>query len=207
MSSGIRATVTFDSPAGRSVARFSQATGAEVDSISTSIAPAGEAVTEFLIDADVSSDSADLDPIFSYGTADVYRTEHTGNCPCACLRRFGCPIHRYLVDGEELTVVFHAEAFETLQNAMATLREEFPSADVQQLLQPPLSGTPDDRRFVNRGKLTDRQLEVLETAYQRGYFERPKGANATELAAELDISQSTFTEHLVAAQRKLFDDG
>lgn len=206
MSSGIRATVTFDSPAGCSVARFSQATGAEVDSVSTSVAPAGGTVTEFLVDADAAAGDADLDPVFSYGAADVYRTEHTGDCPCACLGRFGCPIHRYLADGEELTLVFHAEEFGTLQDVMATLREEFPSADVQQLLQPPLSGTPDDRRFVNRGKLTDRQLEVLKTAYQRGYFERPKGANATELAEELGISQSTFTEHLVAAQRKLFDD-
>ena len=60
--------------------------------------------------------------------------------------------------------------------------------------------------FVNRGKLTDRQREVLQTAYKMGYFERPKRANATEIAAELDISQSTFTEHLVTAQRKILED-
>ena len=206
MSSGIRATVTFDSPAGCPVAGFSRTTGAVVDSISTSVSPGGETVTEFLVDADELSDDADLEPIFSYGTADVYRTEHVGDCPCACLGGFDCPIHRYLADGDELTLVFHAAEFETLQDAMATLREEFPSADVQQLLQPPLSGSHEDRRFVNRGKLTDRQFEVLQTAYRQGYFERPKGANATELAEELGISQSTFTEHLVAAQRKLLGD-
>ena len=60
--------------------------------------------------------------------------------------------------------------------------------------------------FVNRGALTDRQLEVLETAHEMGYFERPKGANASHIAAALDISQSTLTEHLVTAQRKLLDD-
>ena len=89
---------------------------------------------------------------------------------------------------------------------MATLRERFPSVDVQRLLQPPLEGTPEEQVFVNRGRLTDRQREVLQIAFERGYFERPRRANATELAAELDISGSTFTEHLVAAQRKILDD-
>jgi hypothetical protein len=46
---------------------------------------------------------------------------------------------------------------------------------------------------------------VLETAHRLGYFERPKGANAGEVADALDISRSTFTEHLAAAQTKLLD--
>jgi len=89
---------------------------------------------------------------------------------------------------------------------MAALRDQYPSVDVQRLLQPPLDGSPEDRVFVNRGKLTDRQLEVLRVAYEMGYFERPKRANATEIAESLGIAQSTFTEHLVAAQRKLLGD-
>jgi hypothetical protein len=190
MSTGIRATVTFESPAGCPVARFSTASSAEVNSVATSVSTA----------------DTDLEPVFSYGAADVYRVEHAGDCPCTCLGRFECPIHRYLAAEGELTLVFHAETFDQLQSVMGELRDRFPSADVQQLLQPPLSGSPDDRRFVNRGKLTDRQLEVLRTAYREGYFERPRGANATELAEELGISQSTFTEHLVAAQQKLFAD-
>ena len=204
MTSGIRATVAFESPAGCPVARFSTAVDAEIDSVATSVSTGSAPVTEFLVDGDRSV--ADAEPVFSYGSADVYRVEHAEGCPCTCLGEFGCPIHRFLAGGGELTVVFHAETFEGLQEVVGELRERFPSADVQQLLQPPLSGSPDDRRFVNRGKLTDRQLEVLRTAYREGYFERPRRANATELADELGISQSTFTEHLVAAQRKLFAD-
>jgi hypothetical protein len=204
MSTGIRATVTFESPAGCAVAQFSRGADTAIDSVATSVSSAGAPVTEFLVDDGEAA--GDTEPVFSYGTADVYRVEHAGDCPCTCLGRFDCPIHRYLADGGELTVVFHAETFEQLQDVMEELRERFPSADVQQLLQPPLSGSPDDRRFVNRGKLTDRQVEVLQTAYREGYFERPRGANATELADDLGISQSTFTEHLVAAQQKLFAD-
>jgi len=227
MSTGIRATVTFDCPAGCSVAEFSAATDKEIDSVATSVSKTGTPVTEFLVDVPAARESAtaeteaggdasanqeqpetiaNAEPVFSYGSADVYRVEHADDCPCACLGQFDCPIHRYLVSEGELTVVFHAETFEQLQEVTAALRDRFPSMDVQQLLQPPLSGTPEDRRFVNCGKLTDRQQEVLRTAYREGYFERPRAANATELAEELGISQSTFAEHLTAAQRKLFAD-
>jgi DNA-binding CsgD family transcriptional regulator len=204
MGSGIRATVAFSAPAGCPVARFAVEADAAIESVTTSITAEDPPITEFLLDS--AAESVDADPVFSYGESDVYRVEHGGECPCSCLGSFGCPIHRYVAEPEELTLVFHAESFEQLQDVMGTLQEEYPSADVQQLLQPPLSGSPDDRRFVNRGKLTDRQLEVLRTAYQEGYFERPKGANATELADSLGVSRSTFTEHLVAAQRKLFAD-
>ncbi|MFW6000412.1 MAG: helix-turn-helix domain-containing protein, partial [Halorubrum sp.] len=54
--------------------------------------------------------------------------------------------------------------------------------------------------------LTDRQCEVLRTAYRMGYFERPRDANASEVADALDISPSTFAEHLATAQRKLLEE-
>lgn len=213
MSSGIRATVAFGGPADCPVARFSSATSTTVDSVSTSVAAEEPPVTEFLVDADAapptetnSEQCLEPEPVFSYGTAELYRVTHGEDCPCACLGEFGCPIHRYTAENGELTVVFHAEGFDQLQELMATLRERYPDVDVQRLLQPPLSGSPDDRVFINRGKLTDRQLEVLRKAYEEGYFEQPKRANATELAEQLGISQSTVTEHLVTAQKKLLED-
>ncbi|WP_290813499.1 bacterio-opsin activator domain-containing protein [Halovivax sp.] len=53
-------------------------------------------------------------------------------------------------------------------------------------------------------RLTDRQLEVLQTAYVSGYFDVPREATGTEVADTLDIAQPTFNHHLRAAQRKLF---
>lgn len=52
-------------------------------------------------------------------------------------------------------------------------------------------------------ELTDRQTEVLVTAYRVGYFERPRETTGAQVAADLDISPSTFSQHLRAAQRKL----
>lgn len=206
MSSGIRATVKFTDPDGCPIARRSESATGAIDQTSTSVALQGAAgsVTEFLVPGDDDGEDA----VFSYGTATVFRTVHEGDvtCPCECLGQFGCPVHRYVADDGDLTLVFHAADFGQLQEAMGELGERFEDVDVQRLLHPPLEGPPEERVFVNRGKLTDRQREVLETAYRMGYFERPKRANATEIAAELDITQSTFTEHLVTAQRKILED-
>lgn len=51
---------------------------------------------------------------------------------------------------------------------------------------------------------TDKQLQAAETAYHSGYFEHPREHNTTEVAARLGVSRATFTQHLRAAERKLF---
>ena len=206
MSSGIRATVSFSNPGNCPIAAVSQTTETAIEQVSTSAALSDSAgsVTEFLATGAV-PERDDVRAVFDYGNATLYRITHEGTeqCPCECLGRFGCPVHRYVAEDGALTLVFHAEEFETLQDVMGVFREQYGPVDVQRLLQPPLDGTPEERVFVNRGRLTDRQHEVLTTAHRMGYFERPKEANATEVAAELGIAQSTFTEHLMAAQRKL----
>lgn len=54
--------------------------------------------------------------------------------------------------------------------------------------------------------LTDRQREILRHAYDVGYFERPRGASATDLADHFGIARATLTQHLRAAERKVLDD-
>ncbi|WP_330633370.1 bacterio-opsin activator domain-containing protein [Halocatena halophila] len=53
-------------------------------------------------------------------------------------------------------------------------------------------------------RLTDRQLEVLETAYYSGYFESPRKATGEAVSDSLDISPQAFYQHIRTAQRKLF---
>ena len=53
------------------------------------------------------------------------------------------------------------------------------------------------------GALTERQREAIQIAFHRGYFEQPKGANAADIAADLGIDRSTFTQHLRSAERKI----
>lgn len=51
--------------------------------------------------------------------------------------------------------------------------------------------------------LTARQREVIETAWEMGYYEVPKDVSADEIAAEMDLDSSTVNEHLQRAERNL----
>ncbi|SNZ15845.1 PAS domain S-box-containing protein [Natronoarchaeum philippinense] len=61
------------------------------------------------------------------------------------------------------------------------------------------------REFAARleGRLTDRQQSALRRAYASDYFEWPRPISGDELAESMDITRSTFHQHLRAAERKL----
>lgn len=52
-------------------------------------------------------------------------------------------------------------------------------------------------------QLTDRQREVLEIAYEQGYYEVPREASAEDIARSLQVDASTVSEHLQRAERNL----
>lgn len=53
-------------------------------------------------------------------------------------------------------------------------------------------------------RLTDRQLEVSQTAYYSGFFESPREHTGAEVAEMVDISAAAFSKHIRAVERKLF---
>ncbi|MFB6172561.1 MAG: helix-turn-helix domain-containing protein [Haloarculaceae archaeon] len=219
MSGGIRATVAFSDPSICQIAQIATETDSVVDSVSTSVATgdASAPVTEFSVALDDDSAAGEgvasledgaVEPVISYGDTRVFRYTHgeSVDCPCECLGQFGCPVDRYFARDGQLTLVFHAATFEELQTVVGDLRDRYPDVDIRRLVRSPDSERSADTVFVDRGKLTDRQLEVLQTAYRMGYFERPRRANATDIAEWLDISPSTLAEHLASAQTKVVGD-
>ncbi|OYR40535.1 hypothetical protein DJ82_07275 [Halorubrum sp. Ib24] len=54
--------------------------------------------------------------------------------------------------------------------------------------------------------VTPRQQEVLETAFDMGYFEVPMEVTTDEFATALDLDPSTVREHLQRAQKNLLTD-
>lgn len=56
-----------------------------------------------------------------------------------------------------------------------------------------------------RTRLTDRQRESLLVAYEAGFYEWPREVTGEDLAAEMDITPATFTQHIRAAERKVLD--
>ncbi|MFB6308970.1 MAG: bacterio-opsin activator domain-containing protein [Haloarculaceae archaeon] len=56
------------------------------------------------------------------------------------------------------------------------------------------------------GRLTDRQRTALLKGYVSGFFQWPREISGEELAESMDISPSTYHQHLRAAERKLLEE-
>ncbi len=62
----------------------------------------------------------------------------------------------------------------------------------------------DDDPVGQRWDVTPAQEDALRAAYQAGYFEVPRDATATEVAARLDIGKTAFLERLRRGQAAVF---
>ena len=148
-----------------------------------------------------------VEEVFDGDRSRVYRFERAADreCVCSLIESFGCPVANVRAVDGTLEVVFRPADLDTLRRIVRELRETFGDVRLDHLVR---SGHRDGTEpvVVDRGRLTDRQREVLETAYRMGYFEYPRTANAEEVAATLEIASATFREHLAAAQSKLLQD-
>lgn len=207
-STGIRAEIAIHSPDSCPIATVSQEAQTSSRAVSTSTGGiGGETVTEeFVLDADVEVDRGDVERVFSYGGSDVYRFERGRgiDCPCAVIEKHNCPVVDVTAREGTLHLVFHAPDVARLQAVVSDYQASFDDVEVRRLLRSSGHESEQDLVIVDCSELTDRQREVLETAHEMGYFDHPKGANAGEVADALDITTSTFTEHLSAVQTKLF---
>jgi predicted DNA binding protein len=68
--------------------------------------------------------------------------------------------------------------------------QQFPSADVNPATT-----------------LSDRQQEALEVALELGYYDTPREATHTDIAAELDCAPNTASDHLQKGEAKLVRAG
>lgn len=211
---GIRAELKIYMPAVCPVVTVSSAADAPATSVSKAVHESA-VVEEFVLDADADSDpdlrpdaDVDAEEIFSYGSKRAYRFERSPerNCPCDDIEGFGVPLLDTYARNETLILIFHVPDIERLQDIVTTLQDRYSNVSVHRLVRTGQERSGNDLAFVDRSRLTDRQLEALETAHEMGYFDHPKEANAGEVAAELNITQSTFIEHLAAAQRKVLSN-
>lgn len=115
-------------------------------------------------------------------------------------------IRSLTVDSGGALAVINLPATIDPREFIETLHQRYPGVELRARRsreQPTTTRSVLQSAFSER--LTNRQQEVLRTAYLSGYFESPRHTTGKELTASLGISQPTFTQHLRAGQRKIFE--
>lgn len=113
----------------------------------------------------------------------------------------GGHFERTSITDRQASVLTRLDEHTSAKRIEAGLRDAYGNVSMTMVQTDPTEETPENGDDYT--PLTDRQQQVLELAFQMGYFERPRGKNAEELATMLNISRSTFTQHLRAAEQKI----
>ena len=64
----------------------------------------------------------------------------------------------------------------------------------------------DDYDPVSVVALNSQELEILNTAYELGYFDFPRETDLKELSRRLNMSESTVSYHLRNIERKILSN-
>ncbi|MFB6296766.1 MAG: histidine kinase N-terminal 7TM domain-containing protein [Halobacteriales archaeon] len=116
----------------------------------------------------------------------------------------GGSVQTVTVTGGEVQVVAEFAGDTVLSDVLARLRERLDTARfVSKTRVDPGDDVP--RRGVDE-ILTEKQREALEVAYLNGFFDRPQGKTADEIADILGVSRSTFLSHVRTAEARLLGE-
>lgn len=129
----------------------------------------------------------------------------SGDCPAVGLAELGALPRTVVGDNGEGQIVAELPAEYDTGEVVTAFQAEYGGdlvAKREHAEFTPLFSQRELDRAVER-RLTDRQREVLEAAFEAGYYDWPRRTSGAELAEELGISQPTLSEHLTTAERKL----
>ena len=209
MTASIRAVVSVASPGSCPLATASRQAEVPIHNParSTVRGPSDRLSEEFTVPRGTEIDPSVATPVFETDQEATYRFERYPNLGCVCeaIERHGPTVSSVAARDGTLHLTFFVDSHDDLMEIVEALRNNFDGVEVQQLARS-YSGSRSDLVSVDRSALTPRQREVLETSLAMGYFDHPKGANAGDVAAALEISTATLREHLAVAQGKLLSE-
>ena len=136
------------------------------------------------------------------GTLVEARTDEWFGAPLA---EYGGMLREASADPDAATIRVEVPGETDVRSFVDRLREVAPSLElVAKRQRGGSAGSPAELGATLREALTDRQIEVVETALSAGYFEWPRDHDSSEVASRLDITQPTFNKHLRIAERETF---
>jgi len=138
------------------------------------------------------------------GSEQLFRATLSGPTLATTLLECGALPQEITATGQETSATVRLAPELDVRVFLDRVRESYP--DVELVSRQDID-RDDARETVQTAlaeDLTDRQREVLVTAYESGFFESPRQTTGAELAELLGVSQPTVTHHLREAQRRLF---
>jgi predicted DNA binding protein len=105
--------------------------------------------------------------------------------------------------GQEYWSVLTSGSNEEIQSRIAAIEAETGGEVTVRRIGPLETGTGSG--VLRHDDLSTRQREVYEFARERGYYDWPRQASASDLAAAFGVSKATFLEHLRKAESKLLN--
>ncbi|ELZ28795.1 PAS sensor protein [Halosimplex carlsbadense 2-9-1] len=128
-----------------------------------------------------------------------------GDSLAAGLVRHGADPRSIRADPEGIEAVVDVSAATDVRAFVEMLGETHPSVELTTRRTVDRSDDRERRSGSAFEALTDRQLEVLRTAYYAGFFEWPRTSTGEDVAEMLDVSQPTVNRHLRVGQQRLLD--
>jgi predicted DNA binding protein len=200
---GVRVEVVVRDPAPAPVAEALPpgAVAEDVDRVRVNDAVISQFRADRVVDAEL---------VFDGGDEFVYRcrSSASGQFPADAVESLGYPVSSVTVRTapDRVRLGLSLPAADPLGDVIDALKSTGGSVRLERLTGSGGADSRSDPVVVDRGRLTERQREVVRTAQRLGYFEHPRGASATEVADAIGIARATFSEHLAAAQRRVFED-
>lgn len=138
------------------------------------------------------------------GNRTLFEITVSGETLVTRLRRHGGSVETLRADADGVKAVVALPTSTDVREYLGTVRDHVPAVELvaQRHVQRP---TETEQETVSRllAELTERQREVLKTAYLAGFFEQPRETTGQQLADILDVSQPTVNRHLRLAQQRL----
>lgn len=167
----------------------------------------------YSLEGDVPGNTTDIAQRAFRGSVEVITEESSTLIEVRTDDWFGSPLAEYggvlreaSAEPDGTMVIVEVPRQADVRSFVDRLQVEAPSLELTAKRQHRRQGqTPAELHDTIRAELTDRQFEVLQTAFSAGYFEWPRENDGSDIAEVLDITQPTVNKHLRLAEKQIFN--
>jgi predicted DNA binding protein len=132
----------------------------------------------------------------------VYEVIVIDDCLATTLATVGANIRSAIASKSHCRITASLSESQERQAVIKHLENEYPDINVS-IREHSRSPQSVSQTQLIEESLTDRQRNILATAYYSGFFDQQRKRTGVEIADSLDISQPAFSTQLRAAQRSL----